>query len=120
MTDYMNETLQIRELTLDPEWVIEHAVKSQLRDQRAAQTERAARIAAARERERKNRLIHASGTFRTKKSRPSTTDSVAVSQNEGDEAFLPEDNDGEGDEEGAYLTPEVRVLMAKCVLPKWS
>jgi len=100
--------------------VIEHAVKAQLRDLRAASDARAERLETARAKERKSRA-GTTGAFRTKRSKvasggeASGTGSTEIGK--GDEQFLPEDKDkDEGDEDGVYLSKEVRDLMAKLVV----
>ena len=97
--------------------MIEHAVKAQLRDLRAASDARAERLETARAKERKSRA-GTTGAFRTKRSKvasggeASGTGSTEIGK--GDEQFLPEDKDkDEGDEDGVYLSKEVRDLMAK-------
>ena len=100
---------------IDPAWVIEHAVKAQLRDLRAASEARAERLEAARARERKLR-VGAAGAFRTNKRTKvalETSGSGSSGTAKGDEEFLPEDKEDEGDEDGVYLSKEVRDLMAK-------
>lgn len=95
--------------------MIEHAVKAQLGELRAASEARAERLEAARARERKSRMGQA-GAFRTNK----RTKVAAESSESGssgtakrDEEFLPEDKEDQGDEDGVYLSKEVRDLMAK-------
>ena len=100
--------------------MIEHAVKAQLRDLRAASDARAERLEAARARERKCRAS-TTGAFRTKRSKVASSGEASGSGSngvdKGDEQFLPEDKDkDEGDEDGVYLSKEVRDLMAKLVV----
>ena len=100
---------------IDPAWVIEHAVKAQLSDLRAASEARAERLEAARARERKSR-IGAAGAFRTSKRTKVVTESSGSGSSgasKGDEEFLPEDKENEGEGDGVYLSKEVRDLMAK-------
>ena len=95
--------------------MIEHAVKAQLSELRAASEARAERLEAARARERKSR-VGAAGAFRTNKRTKVAAESSSSGSNglvKGDEEFLPEDKEDEGDEDGVYLSKEVRDLMAK-------
>lgn len=101
--------------------MIEHAVKAQLRETRSASEARAERLERARARERKSRTGTA-GAFRTNKrtkvasvGEASGSGSGSSGVAKGDEEFLPEDKDkeDEGDEDGVYLSKEVRDLMAK-------
>lgn len=105
-------------LTLDPPWVIEHAIKSQLSAQRAAQAARQERLARAREKERKIRQANVVGAFRNgerKRIKVALEDGKAPESEDGDEAFLPEDKEDDEKQGGIYLSKEVRELMAKCV-----
>lgn len=81
---------------------------------RAASTARKERLRIARERERKSRSQGAMGAFRLNGKRAKTTQgNEAVGSTEiGDEQFLPDDKEPE-EEEGVYLSSEVRDLMAK-------
>ena len=92
--------------------MIEHAVKAQLGDQRAAQAERQERLAKARERERKARQASGTGAFRTKKARPSAS-TISTEADAGDDEFLPEDKEENGETDGMYLSAEVKALMTK-------
>lgn len=109
---------------VDPPWAIEHAVKAQLADLRAAGEAKRERLAQARARERKLRLQGRSGAFRgaggpgpAKKPRVGTDDGGVRGGTAGDDEFLPEDKEPDhgGGEEGedAYLSAEVRELMQK-------
>jgi hypothetical protein len=96
--------------------VIEHSIKSHLADLQAAEDARQARLAAARERERKINNNGSIGAFRGgEHKRVKLGEGVEKSGNsgKGDEEFLPEDKEGTGNEEGPYLSKEVRELMAK-------
>ena len=105
-------------LKIDPPWVIEHAVKAQMADMRAASEARAVRLEAARARERKARST-ASGAFRvnSKRAKVGLGDGGAGGSSgveKGDDQFLPEDKPDEVDDgDGMYLSKEVRDLMAK-------
>lgn len=81
---------------------------------RAASEARAERLEAARARERKSR-IGTAGAFRTKRTKVATEVAGSGSSGvvKGDEQFLPEDQEDEGEEDGVYLSKEVRDLMAK-------
>jgi hypothetical protein len=98
--------------------VIEHAVKAQLADMRAASEARTIRLEAARARERKARST-TNGAFRLNSKRVklgADTGGAGPSSgiDKGDEQYLPEDKPGEADEgDGVYLSKEVRDLMAK-------
>jgi hypothetical protein len=98
--------------------VIEHAVKAQLADMRAASEARGIRLEAARARERKARST-ANGAFRlnSKRVKLGADDGGAGPSSgvdKGDDRFLPEDKPGEADEgDGVCLSKEVRDLMAK-------
>ena len=98
--------------------MIEHALKARLSDLRSAQDAKSARLAAAREKERKSKLVSGSGAFRHgegKRPRLGVGKKADTVSNKGDEEFLPEDKDvQEGREgEGMYLSKEVQELMAK-------
>lgn len=110
----------------DPPWAIEHAVKAQLADLRAAGEARRERLAQARARERKLRLQGRSGAFRSgtgpgpnKKMRldNKAEQGDLAGPDQGDDAFLPEDKEdanGAGPQaDDAYLSAEVRELMSK-------
>lgn len=113
----------------DPPWAIEHAVKAQLADLRAAGEARRERLAQARARERKLRVQGRSGAFRgaggpgpAKKARVDAAGDDGVrGGSTGDDEFLPEDKEADqmgGDAgEDAYLSAEVRGLMQKWVQP---
>ncbi|RXK42015.1 chromosome transmission fidelity protein 1 [Tremella mesenterica] len=104
----------------DPPWVIEHALKASLDTHRAAQSERLARLAAVRNKERQQRLASATGAFRSRQSKKVKVESSESNvEEEKDEEFLPEDNEVNGGE-GEYLSVEVRALMARydAMLPK--
>jgi hypothetical protein len=86
---------------------------------RAASEARAERLEAARARERKSRA-GAAGAFRTNKRTKVAIEGSGSGSGvgssgvvKGDEEFLPEDKEDEGDEDGVYLSKEVRDLMAK-------
>jgi hypothetical protein len=94
---------------------MEHAVKAQLNEMRAASEARAERLEAARARERKSRT-GAAGAFRTNKRTKVVGEGSGSGSSvttKGDEEFLPEDKEDEGDDDGVYLSKEVRDLMAK-------
>ncbi|GMK54061.1 hypothetical protein CspeluHIS016_0106470 [Cutaneotrichosporon spelunceum] len=92
----------------DPPWIIENAVKRHMGELRHAEAERAARLAAVRERERRRTE---QGAFR-KRPRPST----AGPKEEVKEAdFLPEDSEPD---DGLNLSAEVRALMAQLDKPR--
>lgn len=98
--------------------MIDHAVKIQLSAQHAVSQARRERLALAREKERKIRQQSNSGLFKGKGERKRfKLDSVGDEHGkEGDDEFLPEDQEGTGEEvkEGEiYLTKEVKELMAK-------
>ena len=105
-------------LKVDPPWVIEHAVKAQMADMRAASEARTMRLEAARARERKARST-ASGAFRVNSKRAKVGlghggAEVSSAVEKGDDQFLPEDKADEVDDgDGVYLSKEVRDLMAK-------
>lgn len=110
-------------LTPDPPWVIEHALKAQLAEVRAASEARAERLAAAREKERQMRLSNSSGAFRAGFKRAKIGSGSGVNGEDAkdksgleDDDFLPEDKEDENDDEdGSNLSKEVRDLMAKWV-----
>jgi hypothetical protein len=86
-----------------------------LSELRAASEARAERLEAARARERKSRT-GAAGAFRTNKRTKVAIESSASGSGglvQGDDEFLPEDKEDQGDEDGVYLSKEVRDLMAK-------
>jgi hypothetical protein len=86
-----------------------------LSELRAASEARAERLEAARARERKSRT-GAAGAFRTNKRNKLAIESSASGSGglvKGDDEFLPEDKEDQGDEDGVYLSKEVRDLMAK-------
>jgi hypothetical protein len=92
-----------------------------MRELRAGQEDRKSRLDAIREKERKARIAKGMGAFRgpeTVYKRVKTgkegKDGKEGKEEEhiGDEAFLPEDK-GEKEEEGVFLSKEVRDLMAK-------
>ena len=86
-----------------------------MNDLRAASEARAERLAAARARERKSRT-GAAGAFRTSKRTKIVAESSGSGSSgasKGDDEFLPEDKEDEGEEDGVYLSKEVRDLMAK-------
>ena len=101
----------------DPPWVIEHAVKARLAELRSAQDALDARLAIAREKERKLRTANSTGAFKSgesKKPRLGGARVVVADEKAGDDEFLPEDKDiPQGDGDGVYLSSEVRDLMAK-------
>jgi hypothetical protein len=86
-----------------------------LTDLRAASEARAERLEAARARARKSRT-GAAGAFRTNKRAKLAAEgsgSGSIGTGKGDEEFLPEDQEDQGDDDGVYLSKEVRDLMAK-------
>jgi hypothetical protein len=102
--------------------VIEHAIKVHLEELRAAQEARKDRLAAAREKERKLRAVNGYGAFkgpgtvkRARASKAVTGDAAEKGDqaDQGDDQFLPEDKEDNGQDEGMYLSAEVRELMAK-------
>ena len=101
--------------SVDPAWVIEHAVKARMADHRAAHQAREARLAAARERERKTRQTGMNSAFRNgERKRTKLVKQEEMDVENDDDQFLPEDkeSDGSGDN-GVYLSKDVRELMAK-------
>lgn len=106
---------------IDPPWVIEHAVKSQLAALHAASEARRDRLKLARERERKARGQGMTGAFRVngKRAKIASDANGDAGVEGGEEQYLPEDRQGdnEADADGVYLSKEVRDLMAKCVEP---
>jgi hypothetical protein len=104
-------------LISDPSWVIEHAVKAQLADLRAASEARTARLESARAKERKSRMAGTGSAFRLNGKRAKVvkdTEGLKSGSERNDDQFLPEDkaDTGQGDD-GVYLSKEVRDLMAK-------
>jgi hypothetical protein len=104
--------------------VVEHAVKAQLADLRAAQEARKARLTAASEKERKLRAVNGYGAFRGPGvvKRPKVDVHVGRQRGEkkdddGDEEFLPDDKLEKGEGDGMYLSAEVKELMARYSLP---
>jgi hypothetical protein len=102
--------------------VIEHAIKGHLEELRAAQGDRKDRLAAAREKERKLRAVNGYGAFkgpgtvkRARAIKAGMGDGAEQGDqaDQGDEQFLPEDKEDNGQDEGMYLSAEVRELMAK-------
>ncbi|RSH93859.1 minichromosome maintenance protein 5 [Saitozyma podzolica] len=93
-----------------------------LEELRAAQEARKDRLAAAREKERKLRAVNGYGAFkgpgtvkRARASKAVTGDAAEKGDqaDQGDDQFLPEDKEDNGQDEGMYLSAEVRELMAK-------
>ena len=111
------KTVSCQVLMVDPPWVIEHAVKRQMEDQRAVHQARQERLAKAREREKKIRQTGSVGAFKNgerKRVKVGSEENDGV-KDQGDEEFLPEDKvDKRG--QGIYLSKEVRELMAKWVI----
>lgn len=119
-------SIQVKADETDPPWVIEHSLKSQLADMRAASEGRRERLAAARERERKARRVGSGsmGAFRVNGKRAkiaSTSSPLSGNRSDGvdkgDDHFLPNDTAAqaaaEEQGEGVFLSKEVRDLMAK-------
>lgn len=103
---------------IDPEWVIEHSVKAQMAELRAASVTRQERLGAARERERKSRGSGSMGAFRVNGKRAKiAVGAEGVSTGlagDGDDQYLPDDKgDGADEGDGVYLSKEVKDLMAK-------
>ena len=92
-------------------------MRSHLADFRAAQEARAARLAAAREKERKERSTSGATAFQSgerKRPKLGVAKVVAGGGEAGDEEFLPEDKENQtGGLDGVQLSSEVRQLMAK-------
>lgn len=102
----------------DPPWVIEHALKSRLRDLRSAQEAHSLRLSQAREKERQRRRKAVNGAFGGGGVKRVKVDFEQEKGDQGDEGFLPEDSkgqeaDGGDDAEGGNLSREVRELMAR-------
>ncbi|KAK8869549.1 hypothetical protein IAR55_000116 [Kwoniella newhampshirensis] len=104
----------------DPPWVIEHAVKARMNELKAGQEARAERLAKARAKERKIRQRGGSGAFRgggggvkrLKMGENGASVDVGTDNEKQDDQFLPEDKE-EAEQEGPYLSKEVRDLMSK-------
>jgi hypothetical protein len=83
----------------------------------AASEARKERLRSARDRERKARGLGPAGAFRIngKRARVAPNNERQTSPQEGDEQYLPEDRAGStaDNEDGSYLSKEVRDLMAK-------
>lgn len=101
-------------LMADPPWVIEHAVKRQIEDQKVVYQARQERLAKAREKEKKIRQSGSIGAFRNgeRKRVKVDHDRNESGAEQGDDEFLPEDKE-EDRGDGVYLSKEVRELMAK-------
>ncbi|WVQ78511.1 hypothetical protein IAT38_000597 [Cryptococcus sp. DSM 104549] len=104
----------------EPAWAIEHAVKARMKELRAGQEERRERLERARRRERKVRREAGmgSGAFGGKVGAGKRVKVMAGEVDggkgaRGEDEFLPEDKDEEENEEGPYLSKEVRELMSK-------
>ncbi|TYJ52793.1 hypothetical protein B9479_006597 [Cryptococcus floricola] len=99
----------------DPAWVIEHTVKSRMAELRRERELREERLGQVRERERKMRVKEGTGAFRGggKRVRVGYDGQVGSETKElGEDDFLPEDRD-EPEDDGMYLSKEVRELMSK-------
>ncbi|OCF40610.1 chromosome transmission fidelity protein 1 [Kwoniella heveanensis CBS 569] len=107
----------------DPEWVIEHSVKARLGELRSIQEAKNERLRRAREKERKIRQGNVKGAFRSLagaqkkklKVEQGKDDKTQRGDREAEEEYLPDDKDqdqGE-DQDGPYLSKEVRELMSK-------
>ncbi|BEI97150.1 hypothetical protein CcaverHIS631_0207390 [Cutaneotrichosporon cavernicola] len=88
----------------DPPWIIENAVKRHMEELRHAAAERAVRLAAVRERERRR-----DPGFQAKRARPSAKEKEVKEID-----FLPEDAEPV---DGLNLSAEVRALMAQLDKP---
>nr|XP_031861102.1 uncharacterized protein CI109_003463 [Kwoniella shandongensis]KAA5528174.1 hypothetical protein CI109_003463 [Kwoniella shandongensis] len=99
----------------DPSWVIEHAVKARMNELHSVQEARKERLMKARARERKIRQAGGNGAFRgVKKVKVGNGSGTSgKSDIKEDEDFLPEDKDKDEEEDGPYLSREVRELMSK-------
>ncbi|CAK9783872.1 unnamed protein product [Cutaneotrichosporon oleaginosum] len=92
----------------DPPWIIENAVKRHMGELRLAAAERAARLAAVRDRERRRANPAA---FR-KRARPAASEETERREDD----FLPGDADAVPDD-GMNVSAEVRALMAQLDKP---
>ncbi|WVQ99004.1 hypothetical protein IAU59_006136 [Kwoniella sp. CBS 9459] len=107
----------------DPAWVIEHSVKARLAELRSVQEAKNERLVKAREKERKIRQGNINGTFRGmgvvhKKSKVDPNGNGhghgnGIEEKKAEDEFLPDDKDDERDQDGPYLSKEVRELMSK-------
>ncbi|OXG31727.1 chromosome transmission fidelity protein 1 [Cryptococcus neoformans Ze90-1] len=102
----------------DPPWVIEHAVKVKMNELRAVQLEREERLEKARKKEMRMRREGGVGAFRhglgcgkRVKTGAEGVGKAKTGETKEDD-FLPEDKE-EDNEEGPYLSREVRELMSK-------
>ncbi|WVW82792.1 hypothetical protein I302_104803 [Kwoniella bestiolae CBS 10118] len=98
----------------EPDWVVEHSLKARLAELRGVEEKREERLRKARERERKiRRNLNMSRGVVIKKSKlqGSEGDGVQDKDRKEEEEFLPDD--AQRDEEGPYLSKEVRELMDK-------
>ncbi|WVO14193.1 hypothetical protein L204_101825 [Cryptococcus depauperatus] len=101
----------------DPPWVVEHAVKARMQELRAAQEERRERLEKAKAKEMKLRKEAEVGAFKSglsKRARlgASNEGNGVNGVNLREDDFLPEDKE-ERNDDGPYLSREVRELMTK-------
>ncbi|WVQ77661.1 hypothetical protein IAR50_007349 [Cryptococcus sp. DSM 104548] len=99
----------------DPAWVIEHAVKSRMAELRRERELREERLGKVREKERRMRIKEGTGAFRGggKRVRVGYDKQVEGGEKEVvEQDFLPEDHE-EPEDDGMYLSKEVRELMSK-------
>ncbi|WRT67408.1 uncharacterized protein IL334_004379 [Kwoniella shivajii] len=99
----------------EPDWVIEHSIKARLNELRSVEGARNERLSRARERERKIRRNGSSTRGMVTKKIKSQDNSGANEQSvevREEEDYLPDDKD-EQDDQGPYLSKEVRDLMDK-------
>ncbi|WVF71908.1 hypothetical protein IAT40_006718 [Kwoniella sp. CBS 6097] len=104
----------------DPDWVIEHSVKSRLAELRSIQEARNERLVKAREKERKIRQGNINGAFRGlgtvhKKSKVEGKNGTGSAKGDAkaEDDFLPDDKDEDREQDGPYLSKEVRELMSR-------
>ncbi|WWC69182.1 uncharacterized protein I206_103118 [Kwoniella pini CBS 10737] len=107
---YMDEKNDLNE----PKWVIEHSIKMKLDEMKLIEEARLERFSKAREREKKiRRKMNLNKGLVIKKIKSMNDLDKKIKEIKDENDFLPYENLQNGEEDGLYLSKEVRELMEK-------